>query len=188
MPATIHYQSVKVDGLTIFYREAGPPNAQTILLLHGFPSSSRMYDPLLQRLSDKYHLIAPDYPGFGHSDAPDPARFAYTFDHLAAIINLFVETKGIRHYTLYLQDYGGPVGLRLALAHPERVQSLIVQNAVAHEDGLGPLWAPRRAFWANRQAHEAALRANFLSLDATRQRHTGSDPRRDALRPGSLDR
>lgn len=176
MPGITQYESTKVDGLSIFYREAGPPNAPTILLLHGFPSSSRMFDSLLLRLSDNYHLIAPDYPGFGHSDAPDPDRFAYTFDHLAAVINRFVEIKGIRRYTLYLQDYGGPVGFRLALAHPERVQSLIIQNAVAHDDGLGPLWAARRAFWANRAAHEAGLRANFLSFEATRQRHIGSDP------------
>jgi hypothetical protein len=115
MPGMIHYESAKVDGLTIFYREAGSPNAQTILLLHGLPSSSRMFDPQLLRLSDKYHLVAPDYPGFGHSDAPDPAHFAYTFDHLASVINRVVEVKGIRRYTLYLQDYGGPVGFRLAL-------------------------------------------------------------------------
>lgn len=176
MKGVVHYESAKVDGLSIFYREAGPPDAPTILLLHGFPSSSRMFEPLLHRLSDKYHLIAPDYPGFGHSDALSPASFNYTFDHLAAVINRFVEAKGIHHYSLYLQDYGGPVGLRLALAHPERVQSLIIQNAVAHEDGLGPLWAARRAFWSDRAAHEAALRANFLSLQATRQRHLGSDP------------
>ena len=176
MSGTTHYESAKVEGLSIFYREAGPPNAPTILLLHGFPSSSRMFDPLLEGLSDKYHLIAPDYPGFGHSDAPDPAHFAYTFDHLAAVIDRFVEIKGLRRYTLYLQDYGGPIGFRLALAHPERVQSLIVQNAVVHEEGLGPLWAARRAFWSDRAAHEAALRANFLSFEATRQRHVGSDP------------
>lgn len=176
VPGTIHYQSAQVDGLKIFYREAGPPDGPTLLLLHGFPSSSRMFEPLLRSLSDRYHMIAPDYPGFGHSDVPDPTAFAYTFDHLTAVINHFVEQKSLRHYTLYLQDYGGPIGFRLALAHPERVQGLIVQNAVAHEDGLGPLWAARRAFWSDRTAHEAALRANFLSFAATRQRHVGSDP------------
>ncbi len=176
MPEMIHYETAKVDGLSVFYRETGPPNAPTILLLHGFPSSSRMFEPLLQRLSDRYHLIAPDYPGFGHSDAPDPASFAYTFDHLTAVVNRFLEIKGIHRHTLYLQDYGGPVGFRLALAHPERVQSLIIQNAVAHEDGLGPLWVARRAFWSDRAAHEAALRANFLSFEATRKRHIGLDP------------
>jgi pimeloyl-ACP methyl ester carboxylesterase len=176
MGNAVRYRTATVDGLSIYYREAGPKDAPTILLLHGFPSSSRMFEPLLQRLSDKYHLVAPDYPGFGHSDAPDPAKFPYTFDHIATIIDDFIKLKGMRHYTLYLQDYGGPVGFRLALAHPERVNSLIIQNAVAHEDGLGPLWTTRRAFWSDRPAHEAALRANFLSLDATRQRHIGTDP------------
>jgi pimeloyl-ACP methyl ester carboxylesterase len=173
---SIRFGTAKVDGLSIFYREAGPEDAPTIVLLHGFPSSSRMFQPLLERLSDRYHLIAPDYPGFGNSDAPDPSTFAYTFDHIAAVMDDFVKLKGITKYSLYLQDYGGPVGFRLAIAHPERIESLIIQNAVAHEDGLGPLWATRRAYWADRPAHEAGLRANFLSLEATRQRHLGSDP------------
>lgn len=172
----ISYRTIQVDGLSIFYRDAGPKEAPTILLLHGFPSSSRMYEGLLARLSDRYRLIAPDYPGFGHSDAPDPAGFSYTFDHLALIVDHFTQAIGLTRYTLYLQDYGGPVGFRLAIAHPERLQALIVQNAVAHEEGLGPLWATRRAFWADRSAHESALRANLTSFQATRQRHLGSDP------------
>lgn len=173
---TIRYRTIKVDGLSIFYRESGPKDAPTMLLLHGFPSSSRMYKPLFERLYGKYHLVAPDYPGFGHSDHPDPALFAYNFDHLAKVIEGFVSALSLSKYSLYLQDYGGPVGFRLAIAYPERVESIIIQNAVAHEDGLGPLWATRRAFWANRSANEAALRANFLSLEATKQRHIGSDP------------
>lgn len=176
MRHTVRYETVRVDGLSIFYREAGPQDAPTILLLHGFPSSSRMFEPLLRSLSDRYHLVAPDYPGFGHSDSPDPGTFSYTFDHIASVMDDFVKVKGMSRYSLYLQDYGGPVGFRLALAHPERVESIIIQNAVAHEDGLGPLWATRRAFWADREGHEAALRANFLSLEATRQRHLGTDP------------
>jgi len=173
---TIRYRTVKVDGLNIFYREAGAKDAPIILLLHGFPSSSRMFNPLLERLSGKYHLVAPDYPGFGHSDHPDPTSFAYTFDHIATVMDHFVTAMGLSRYSLYLQDYGGPVGFRLAIAHPERVESLIIQNAVAHEDGLGPLWATRRTFWADRSANEAALRANLTSFQATRQRHLGSDP------------
>lgn len=172
----VSYRSVRVDGLSIFYREAGPPDAPTILLLHGFPSSSRMFNPLLVLLADRYHLIAPDYPGFGHSDAPDPTTFAYTFDHVAAIIDHFTQTVHLSDYNLYMQDYGGPVGFRLAIAHRERVEALIIQNAVAHEDGLGPLWKTRRAFWADRVANEDALRANLTSFAATRQRHLGSDP------------
>jgi pimeloyl-ACP methyl ester carboxylesterase len=173
---TTRYETVQVDGLSIFFREAGPKDAPTLLLLHGFPSSSRMFESLLRSLSDSYHLIAPDYPGFGHSDAPDPARFAYTFDHIASVMDSFAKIKGLSRCSLYLQDYGGPVGFRLAVAHPERIENLIIQNAVTHEDGLGPLWATRRAFWADRAAHEVALRANFLSFDATRQRHLGTDP------------
>jgi pimeloyl-ACP methyl ester carboxylesterase len=177
------YRSLDVDGLSIFYREAGPSDSPAVLLLHGFPSSSRMYEPLLARLADRYRLIAPDYPGFGHSDAPDPKNFAYSFDRLAQVIERFTQALGLTRYTLFLQDYGGPVGFRLALRHPQRLQALIIQNAVAHEDGLGPLWNARKAFWADRRAHEAALRENFFSLAATRQRHVGSSPNAWAYDP-----
>jgi pimeloyl-ACP methyl ester carboxylesterase len=170
------YRTTKIDGLSVFYREAGPKDAPTILLLHGLPSSSRMFEPLFTRLSDRYHLVAPDYPGFGHSDWPDPKAFAYTFDHYSEIMNHFVEALGLSRYTLYMQDYGGPVGFRMALAHPERVEALIVQDAVAHNEGLGENWKTRRAFWADRAPNESALRTNLLSLATTRTRHVGSDP------------
>jgi len=171
-----HYRTVAIDGLSIFYREAGPKDGPTILLLHGLPSSSRMFEPLFDRLADHYHLVAPDYPGFGHSDWPDPKEFAYTFDRYAEIMTRFTEALAIPRYTLYMQDYGGPVGFRMALTHPERVQALIVQDAVAHNEGLGANWKTRRAFWADRKANESALRANLLSLPATRTRHVGRDP------------
>ena len=171
-----NYKSIDVDGLSIFYRETGSPDAPNLLLLHGFPSSSRMYEPLFTRLADAFHLVAPDYPGFGHSEAPDPTGFDYTFDNIARIIERFTELLRIDRYNLFVQDYGGPVGFRLAAAHPDRVASLVIQNAVAHEDGLGPLWQTRRDFWADRSSNEAALRANFLSFDATRQRHVGTSP------------
>jgi pimeloyl-ACP methyl ester carboxylesterase len=171
------YRNLFIDGLSIFYREVGPKDAPPLLLLHGFPSSSRMFEPLLTRLADSYHLIAPDYPGFGHSDAPDPKQFDYTFDRIAEVMDKFTELLGLDRYSLFVQDYGGPVGFRLAVAHPDRIQSIIVQNAVAHEDGLGPLWDVRRAFWADRQAHEHDLCENFLSLEAARHRHIGSSPR-----------
>ena len=170
------YRTIQVDGLSIFYREAGPNDAPALLLLHGLPSSSRIFEPLFSRLSDRYHLVAPDYPGFGHSDWPDPERFAYTFDHLAEIMNRFTEALGLSLYTFYMQDYGGPVGFRMALAHPERVKALIVQDAVAHNEGLGANWATRRAFWVDRLAHEEALRKNLLSLATTKTRHIGDDP------------
>src|SRR5579883_2008042 len=139
----VAFRSIQIDGLSIFYREAGAKNAQTLLLLHGLPSSSRMFETLFARLSD-HHLIAPDYPGFGHSDWPDPKKFAYTFDHFAEIMDHFTEALRISRYTLYMQDYGGPVGFRMALAHPERVEALIVQDAVAHNEGLGERSEERR--------------------------------------------
>ena len=172
----VYYRTVKVDGINIFYREAGPKDAPTILLLHGLPSSSRMFEPLFQRLASQYYLVAPDYPGFGHSDWPDPKEFAYTFDHMASVMTDFTQKLGLAKYTLYMQDYGAPVGFRMALTHPERVQALIVQDAVAHDEGLGANWATRRAFWADRAANEASLRENLLSLQTTKTRHVGDDP------------
>src|SRR6266581_4499327 len=124
MNTPVSYRTVQVDRLSIFYREAGPKDAPALLLLHGLPSSSRMFEPLLSRLSDRYRLVAPDYPGFGHTDWPDATRFAYTFDHYAEIMNHFTEALGLSRYTLYMQDYGGPVGFRMALAHPERIEAL----------------------------------------------------------------
>src|SRR2546421_2582589 len=158
----VSYRTVQVDDLSIFYREAGPKDAPVLLLLHGLPSSSRMFEPLLQRLSDRYHLVAPDYPGFGHSDWPDHTQFVYTFDHIASVIEHFTETLGLTRYSLYMQDYGGPVGFRLALAHPGRVPAPIVQDAVVHDSGLGANWENRRAFLADRATYEATLRPNLL--------------------------
>jgi pimeloyl-ACP methyl ester carboxylesterase len=169
------YRTLQIDGLSIFYREAGPKDGPALLLLHGLPSSSRMFEPLFARLSDDYHLIAPDYPGFGHSDWPDPKTFAYTFDHYAEIMNHFTEVLGLSLYTLYMQDYGGPVGFRMALQHPDRIEALVVQDAVAHNEGLGVNWKTRRAFWADRAANEGVLRTNLLSLATTRTRHVGND-------------
>jgi pimeloyl-ACP methyl ester carboxylesterase len=180
---TVFYRSVAVDGMSIFYREAGRPDAPTLLLLHGFPSSSRMFEPLLTRLSAHYHLIAPDYPGFGYSDAPSSKEFAYTFDHLSQVMQRFTEVLGMKRYVLYMQDYGGPVGFRMAIANPERVQAIIIQNACAHEEGLSPLWQKRREFWADRTTNEAGLRVNFSSLAATRQRHVGSNPKPETIDP-----
>lgn len=180
---SVYYRTVKVDGLNIFYREAGSKDAPMILLLHGLPSSSRMFESLFARLADKFHLIAPDYPGYGHSDWPDPKQYSYTFDNIAATTMHFTEAIGVTKYSLYMQDYGGPVGFRMVLAHPERVQSLIVQDAVAHNEGLGANWATRRAFWADRPAHEEALRKNLLALAPTKTRHVGDDPNTELYDP-----
>ena len=177
------YKTLQVNGLTIFYREAGPVDAPTILFLHGFPSSSRMFENLFSLLSARYHLVAPDYPGFGYSDVPDPHLFDYTFDHLAAIMDSFTAVIGLRQYILYMQDYGGPIGFRLAIAHPERVQGMIIQNAVSHIEGLSALWEIRKAYWQDRAVHEAELRSNFTSLEATKQRHIGNTPHPERVNP-----
>ena len=149
----------------------------------GFPLHRAVFEPLFARLANRYHLVAPDYPGFGHSDWPDPKQFDYSFDHIAKVMNDFTQALGLSRYTLYVQDYGGPVGFRMALEHPERVQALVVQNAVAHNEGLGATWKLRRAFWVDRAANESTFRANFLSLATTRTRHIGNDPNLDLYDP-----
>src|SRR5215467_12509832 len=169
------YRTIQIDGVSIFYREAGPKDAPVLVLLHGLPSSSRMFEPLFARLSDRYYLVAPDYPGFGHSDWPDPKKFTYTFDYIAEIMNHFTEALGLSRYTLYMQDYGVPVGFRMVLAHPERVEALVVQDGVAHNEGLGANWKTRREFWKDRATNEEALRTNLLSLQTTKTRHVGDD-------------
>src|SRR2546421_4270462 len=150
MNTPVSYRTVQVDDLSIFYREAGPKDAPALLLLHGLPSSSRMFEPLFSRLSDRYHLVAPDYPGFGHSDWPDPKTFPYTFDHIAETMNHFTEALGLSRYTLYMQDYGGPVGFRMAWAPPPKIESLRSQEAGTHHGRLGALEKTPRAFWSSR--------------------------------------
>src|SRR5262245_25583275 len=177
------YKTVSVEGLNIFYREAGPSKGPAILLLHGFPSSSRMFDTLMPLLADRYHLIAPDYPGFGNSEAPPPDKFAYTFDSIANIVGSFTETIHLDRYALYMQDYGGPVGYRVAVVHPERVTALIIQNAIAHEEGLGRLQAMRKGFWADRTANEAKYRAGLASIDTARLRHVNGSPHPERYNP-----
>lgn len=170
---TVHYRQVTVDGIELFYREAGPKGAPTLLLLHGFPASSHMFRDLIPRLADRYHVIAPDYPGYGYSAMPSRERFAYTFDRYAQLIGGLTEQLGLNRYALYVMDYGAPVGYRLATAHPERVTALIVQNGNAYEEGLGKFWDPIRALWksGNATAEREALRP-FTKLDATRWQYT----------------
>ena len=183
MQHATRYLTIDIDGTSIFYRDAGPRDAPALLLLHGLPSSSRMFEPLLLRLADRFRLVAPDYPGFGHSAWPSPHNFSYTFDRYATLMSRFAEAVGLHRYSLYMQDYGGPVGFRMAMSHPQRVASLIVQNAVAHIEGLGDNWALRKAFWEDRGNNEAALKQNLLSLETTRARHVGSDPAVDRYDP-----
>jgi len=142
-----------------------------------------MWEPLLPLLADKYHLIAPDYPGFGNSSAPPPSDFTYTFDSIADMMGELTNRLGLTNYVLFMQDYGGPFGFRMALAHPERVRAIVIQNAVSHERGLSPLWAARRKYWADPANELEALKANFTSLEATRQRHLGSSPRPERYDP-----
>ncbi|WP_394781670.1 alpha/beta fold hydrolase [Undibacterium sp.] len=181
--APIAYRNVSIDGVNIAYREAGAVDKPALLLLHGLPSSSRMYDGLMRKLGDRYHLIAPDYPGFGNSDAPAPSDFVYTFDHLSEVMQKFTDTVGLNHYVLFMQDYGGPVGMRMAIARPCAVQGTVFQNANVYEDGLGPMWAKRKPFWADRAAHEQEVLDVHLSLAATRARHIGNDPDVEAYDP-----
>jgi pimeloyl-ACP methyl ester carboxylesterase len=181
--STTTYHSLKIEGIDIFYREAGPKDAPTVLLLHGFPSSLSMFATLIPLLADRYHLVAPDYPGFGLSDSPAPSQYAYTFDHVADTVAKFTEALKLSRYSLYLQDYGGPVGFRLSLAHPERVEAIIIQNAVASEDGLGPAWDIRKAFWKDRAAYEQKVIPNFLSFETAKGRHLGSSPNIDRYDP-----
>jgi pimeloyl-ACP methyl ester carboxylesterase len=164
--ATTTYRRVLVDGVGVFYREAGPTNAPTIVLLHGFPSCSREFDTLIPLLATRYHLIAPDFPGFGHSDAPPLSSYVYTFDNLAKTTNDLLEQLKINKYSLY-----GPVGFRIMSAHPERLQGLIIQNANAYNEGLGAKWAGIAQYWADPKAHLEVFDA-FVSLTATEQRHT----------------
>lgn len=165
------YQHATVDGCKIFYREAGSKAAPAILLLHGFPTSSHMFRNLIPALADRYHVVAPDLPGFGFSDAPDRKRFPYTFKHLATAIDNFTETIGLDRYAIYVFDYGAPVGLRLALAHPERVTAIISQNGNAYEEGLSQGWNPIEKYWKEPTAENRAALREFLKPEATRSQY-----------------
>jgi len=154
----VKYKTVKIDGLDIFYREAGNPNHPTILLLHGFPTSSHMFRDLISELSDQYHLIAPDYPGYGYSSMPAVDKFDYSFDNLANVVDKFIDTVGLKKYSLYLMDYGAPIGFRIAAKYPERIESLIIQNGNAYDEGIdNNFWEPIKAYWKDRKAVNQGL-------------------------------
>ena len=166
------HKSVSINGLDIFYREAGPKNAPTILLLHGFPTSSHMFRNLIPALSDRFHVVAPDYPGFGNSSQPGIDEFDYSFDNLADLMEDFTEKLGLQHYSLYLMDYGAPIGFRLAERHPERVDALIVQNGNAYVEGLREFWDPIRTYWKDRTPENAQPLAGFISPDGVKWQYT----------------
>jgi len=181
---TLH-KTVKVGDLEIFYREAGPKDAPSILLLHGFPTSSQMFRGLIPELADSYRVIAPDYPGYGHSSMPSRDEFTYSFDNLANVIDRFTEEVGLTEYALYVQDYGAPVGYRLASRHPERVTAIVVQNGNAYDEGLdNAFWEPIKAYWADPGSVEKreALRG-LLTYDATRWQYLDGVPNPERVSP-----
>jgi pimeloyl-ACP methyl ester carboxylesterase len=180
----VTYNSIDIDGLKIAYREAGTPGKPKIVLLHGFPSSSHQYRDLIRSLSDRFHVIAPDYPGFGNSDAPDPAKYAYTFDNLAAVTEKFLAAKGFDRYGLYVQDYGGPVGFRIVGRYPEALEWLIVQNSNAYEVGFTAVWdGLRGALWKNRSPETEKPLEGFLTLDTIKAIYMQGAKKPDAISP-----
>ncbi|MGB3097380.1 MAG: alpha/beta hydrolase [Candidatus Deferrimicrobiaceae bacterium] len=177
------YKSVDVDGLRLFYREAGPQDAPKLLLLHGFPTSSHMFRNLIPKLSDRFHLVAPDYPGYGNSSMPSPDEFEYSFDRLAEVIEKFTGKIGFGSYSLYLMDYGTPVGFRIAVKHPDRVEALIIQNGNAYEEGLREFWNPIKAYWKNKTAANADALRKLLTIDATMWQYTNGVRNVEAISP-----
>jgi pimeloyl-ACP methyl ester carboxylesterase len=177
-------QTISIDGQTIFYREAGnKENAPTILLLHGFPTSSHMFRNLIPALADKFHLIAPDYPGFGNSSMPTVDQFQYTFDHLTEIVDKFITQIGLQRFSIYVMDYGAPIGFRLAVKHPEKIEALIVQNGNAYDEGLGEFWEPLKAYWSEpNEKNKEALR-KFLTIEATQWQYTHGVRNENAISP-----
>lgn len=171
-PVTVHYRSAMIDGVKMFYREAGPADGPVVLLLHGFPTSSHMFRNLIPLLADRYRVIAPDYPGFGQSDAPDRAAFSYTFSRFADMVDALMGRVGAQRYAMYVMDYGAPVGYRLALKHPERVSALIVQNGNAYDAGLRTFWDPVKAYWASGATAQREALAHLVTLDLTRFQYT----------------
>jgi pimeloyl-ACP methyl ester carboxylesterase len=183
-PTKVAHRTVKIDDLDIFYREAGPKDAPTLLLLHGFPTSSHMFRNLIPALADRFHVVAPDYPGFGYSSAPAVDKFEYTFDNLAAVVEKFTEKLGLKKYALYVQDYGAPVGYRLAVKHPERVTGLIVQNGNAYDEGLdNDFWKPIKAYWKDRTDANAAPLRGFLKLEGTKWQYTNGVRNVESISP-----
>ena len=182
---TVHYRTATIEGVNVFYREAGPRDAPAVVLLHGFPSSSNMFRNLIPALADRYRVIAPDYPGFGHSDMPDRSRFRYSFAHFADITDTLLTRLGVQRYALYVMDYGAPVGYRVALKHPERVSALVIQNGNAYEEGLKEFWKPIRAYWASGQpAQREVLRAG-TTLEATRSQYLDGVADRSRVDPSA---
>jgi pimeloyl-ACP methyl ester carboxylesterase len=166
--SAVHYRTVEIDGIDLFYREAGPSNAPAVVLLHGFPSSSHMFRNLIPQLAQRYHVIAPDYPGFGQSEAPDRAQFRYSFERFAELTDALLTRLQVQRYAIYVMDYGAPVGYRLALRHPERITALIAQNGNAYAEGLEEFWDPIKAYWASGSAQNREALRKGMTAEVTR--------------------
>jgi pimeloyl-ACP methyl ester carboxylesterase len=179
----VHYRKTKVDGIDIFYREAGPKDAPTLLLLHGFPTSSQMFRGLIPLLADKYHLIAPDYPGYGFSDMPDRSQFAYTFDNDTNIVDKLTRQLGVNRYALYVMDYGAPVGFRLAAKNPEKITAIIIQNGNAYDEGLLSFWDPIKAYWKTGAAKDREGLRFLTQTKATYWQYTNGVPDTSLVSP-----
>ncbi|BAY50501.1 alpha/beta hydrolase fold protein (plasmid) [Scytonema sp. HK-05] len=177
------FHTISIDGLDIFYREAGSRDNPTILLLHGFPTSSHMFRNLIPALADRFHVVAPDYPGYGNSSMPSVNEFDYTFDHLAEIVEKFIAAIDLKKYSLYVMDYGAPIGYRIAAKHPERVQALIVQNGNAYEEGLREFWDPIKAYWQDRSPENAEKLKYLVTLEATKWQYTNGVRNLEAISP-----
>lgn len=177
------FRTVSIDGLDIFYREAGSRSNPTILLLHGFPTSSHMFRNLISALGDRFHLVAPDYPGYGNSSMPTVNEFDYTFDHLAQIVEKFITAINLKRYSLYVMDYGAPIGYRIAAKYPERVEALIVQNGNAYEEGLREFWDPIKAYWQDRSPENADKLRHLFTLEATKWQYTNGVRNPEAISP-----
>jgi pimeloyl-ACP methyl ester carboxylesterase len=181
--APVRYRTADVDGFKVFYREAGSAGAPKLLLLHGFPTAGHMFRDLIPLLSDRFHIVAPDLPGFGQSDMPPRETFSYTFDNIARVIERFTEVIGFDRYAVYVFDYGAPTGFRLAVRHPERITAIISQNGNAYEEGLSDGWTPIRAYWQDPSpANRKALRA-FLTPETTHWQYTHGAPDQTAVSP-----
>jgi pimeloyl-ACP methyl ester carboxylesterase len=179
----VYYKTVRVNNLDIFYREAGPQGAPVILLLHGFPTSSNMFRNLIPRLAGPFRVIAPDYPGYGQSSMPDHTAFSYTFENITNVVESLVESLGLSKYSMYVMDYGAPVGYRLALRHPDRVQGLIVQNGNAYEEGLGEFWDPIKKYWADATPENRTALHFIVEPKATRWQYENGVPDTSLLDP-----
>jgi pimeloyl-ACP methyl ester carboxylesterase len=177
------FHTVSIDGLDIFYREAGSRDNPTILLLHGFPTSSHMFRNLMPALADRFHLVAPDYPGYGNSSMPTVNEFDYTFDRLAEIVEKFITAIDLKKYSLYVMDYGAPIGYRIAAKYPERVQALIVQNGNAYEEGLREFWEPIEAYWQDRSPENADKLRHLFTLEATKWQYTNGVSNLESISP-----